>query len=98
MSFKKERRQLEKCRRKIEADLHISLEVVAEKEKEKIVLQQSLSRKEKEIKHMSAKVGDEQALIIKKQKDLRGRVEELEEEAEMKDNQELIKPWQTSFM
>ena len=82
---KKAKGELEKCRRKNEADLRISLEVVAEKEKENNVLKQSLSRKEKEMMHMSAKVEDEQALIIKYQnqlKDLGGRVEELEEEAE----------------
>jgi chromosome segregation ATPase len=48
-------------------------------------LKQKLSRKEKEMMHMSAKVEDEQALIIKFQnqiKELGGRVEELEEEAE----------------
>ena len=53
--------------------------------KEKNVLKQSLSRKEKEIMHMSAKVEDEHSLIIKYQnqlKELGGRVEELEEEAE----------------
>ena len=41
---KRAKGELEKCRHKNEADLRMSLEVVAEKEKEKNVLKQSLSR------------------------------------------------------
>ena len=83
---KKAKVDAEKCKRKIEADLRINLEVVAEQEKEKNVMKQNLSRKDKELMHLSAKVEDEQILVIKYQnqlKELGGRIEDLEEEAEI---------------
>ena len=83
---KKAKVDAEKCKRKIEADLRINLEIVAEQEKEKNVMKQNLSRKDKELMHLSAKVEDEQTLVIKSQnqlKELGGRVEDLEEEAEI---------------
>ena len=63
----------------------MSIEVVSEKEKEQSVLNQTLSRKEKELLHMSAKLEDEQGLVIRycnQIKELGGRIEELENEIE----------------
>ena len=56
---------LEKKKRKTEGDLCLSMETIAEKEKEKNVLSQSLSRKEKEFVHLSSKLENEQSLVNK---------------------------------
>ena len=82
---KKERSDLEKRKRKLEAELRISIETVSEKEKEKNDLSQTLSRKNNELKYFSAKLDDEQGLVIKCRnqiKDLGQRVEDLEIEVQ----------------
>ena len=82
---KKLKVELEKRIRKVEADLRMSIEVVSEKEKEQSIFNQTLSRTEKELLHMSAKLEDEQGLVIRycnQIKELGGRIEELENEIE----------------
>ena len=82
---RKSKTNIEKSRRKLEGDVKRCLEVIDEKEKINNALKQTLSKREKELAHMVAKLDDEQTVIIKnvKQvKDLGGRVEELEEELE----------------
>ena len=82
---KKLKVELEKRNRKVEADLRMSVELVSEKEKEKNMFNQTLSRKEKELLHMSAKLEDEQGLVIRYRNQIKecgGRIEELENELE----------------
>ena len=82
---RKSKTNIEKARRKLEGDVKRCLEVIDEKEKMNNALKQTLSKREKELAHMVAKLDDEQTVIIKnvKQvKDLAGRIEELEDELE----------------
>merc|ERR1711915_1038261 len=87
-SFEKEKRSrgnVEKERRKLEGELKICQETVAELERSKKELEAAIMRKENEIGGMAGKLDDEQGLVSKSQKaikELQGRVEEMEEELE----------------
>ena len=82
---KRSRGAIEKERRKIEGELKICQETVAELERSKKELEGSVMRKDNEIGGQASKLDDEQALVGKVQKsikELQGRVEEMEEELE----------------
>ena len=82
---KRGRADLEKQRRKIEGDLKVTQETVAELERSKKELEAHIARKDKEMGGFIAKLDDEQALVGKVQKsikELQGRIEEMEEELE----------------
>merc|ERR1711892_120956 len=87
-SFEKEKRSrgnVDKERRKIEGELKICQETVAELERSKQELEAAIMRKENEMGGMASKLDDEQGLVGKTQKAikaLQGRVEEMEEELE----------------
>merc|ERR1712106_733584 len=87
-SFEKEKRSrgnVDKERRKIEGELKICQETVAELERSKKELEAAIMRKENEMGGMAGKLDDEQGLVGKTQKaikELQGRVEEMEEELE----------------
>merc|ERR1712105_368746 len=87
-SFEKEKRSrgaIEKERRKIEGELKVCQETVAELERSKKELEAAVMRKENEISALASKLDDEQSLVGKVQKSIKevqGRVEELEEELE----------------
>merc|ERR1719186_1815313 len=87
-SFEREKRSrgaLEKERRKVEGELKICQETVAELERSKKELEAAIMRKENEMGGMASKLDDEQGLVGKTQKaikELQGRVEEMEEELE----------------
>eukprot|EP00092_Neocalanus_flemingeri_P025761 GFUD01027927.1.p1 GENE.GFUD01027927.1~~GFUD01027927.1.p1 ORF type:complete len:1944 (-),score=601.81 GFUD01027927.1:168-5999(-) len=87
-SFEKEKRSrgaIEKERRKIEGELKICQETVAELERSKKELEAAIMRKDNEMSGMGSKLDDEQGLVGKVQKsikELQGRVEEMEEELE----------------
>ena len=74
---------MEKLKRKIEGDLKLTQETVAELERVKTELNQSVQRKEKEYVAMAAKIEDEATLggkYAKQIKELQTRLEELDEE------------------
>merc|ERR550532_3231815 len=76
---------LKKDRRKIEGELKICQETVAELERSKKELEAAIMRKENEIHGFASKLDDEQNLVGKTQKaikELQGRIEEMEEELE----------------
>ena len=80
---KKSKTILEKEKRRLEGDLARCLEVVEEKEKETGAVRQSLTKREKELSHLVAKLEEEQQVIlrnVRQVKELAGRVETLEEE------------------
>ena len=82
---KRSRGAIEKERRKIEGELKICQETVAELERSKKELEGSVMRKDNEIGGQASKLDDEQGLVGKVQKsikELQGRVEEMEEELE----------------
>ena len=82
---KKAKTQSEKIRRKLEGELKRCLEAIDEKEKENNTIKQYLTKREKELAHMVAKLEDEQSLIIKNVKQIKElgvRIEELEDEVE----------------
>merc|ERR1719384_1621039 len=82
---KRGRANVEKDRRKIEGELKICQETVAELERSKKELEAAIMRKENEISGMAYKLDDEQSLVGKTQKaikELQGRIEEMEEELE----------------
>ena len=87
-SHQKEKRSraiIEKDRRKIEGELKICQETVAELERSKKELEAAIMRKESEIGGLAYKLDDEQSLVGKTQKsikELQGRIEEMEEELE----------------
>merc|ERR1719234_269905 len=87
-SFEKEKRSrgaIEKERRKIEGELKVCQETVAELERSKKELEAAVMRKENEISGQASKLDDEQGLVGKVQKsikELQGRIEEMEEELE----------------
>merc|ERR1712106_1265455 len=87
-SFEKEKRSrgaIDKERRKIEGDLKVCQETVADLERSKKELEAQLMRRENEIGGQASKLDDEQGLVGKVQKgikELQGRVEEMEEELE----------------
>jgi len=87
-SYEKEKRQraiVDKERRKVEGELKIAQERVADLEREKKELESSIARKEKDINGISGKLDDEQLIVGKTQKGIKetqARVEEMEEELE----------------
>merc|ERR1711936_1400065 len=87
-SFEKEKRSraaMDKERRKVEGELKITLETVAELERSKKEIEAAIMRKENEISSFVSKLDDEQSLVGKTQKTIKeyqGRIEELEEELE----------------
>merc|ERR1712105_180207 len=104
---------IEKERRKIEGELKVCQETVAELERSKKELEAAIMRKENEIGGQASKLDDEQGLVGKVQKsikELQGRVEEMEEEleaerqarAKAKDSAqtspEKWKAWESDFM
>lgn len=79
------RGDVEKTKRKVEGDLKLTQEAVADLERNKKELEQTIQRKDKEIASLTAKLEDEQSLVSKLQKqikELQARIEELEEEVE----------------
>merc|ERR1711936_1513692 len=75
----------EKQRRKIEGDLKVCQEVVADLERTKKDAENTISRKEKDYSALLSKLDDEQSLVAKIQKGIKenqAHVEELEEELE----------------
>merc|ERR1712115_206255 len=87
-SFEKEKRSragIEKERRKIEGELKMAQETVADIERTKKELEAAIMRKDTEIGGLVSKLDDEQSLVGKVQKsvkELQGRIEEMEEELE----------------
>merc|ERR1719187_642795 len=82
---KRGRADVDKARRKVEGDLKIAQESVAELERMKKELEATLARKDKDQGSLRAKLEDEQSLVSKVQKqikELQARVEEMEEELE----------------
>lgn len=67
----------------MEGDLKLTQEAVADLERNKKELEQTIQRKDKELSSLTAKLEDEQSLVGKLQKqikELQARIEELEEE------------------
>merc|ERR1719259_1376883 len=87
-SYDKEKRnrpQAEKDRRKLEGELKMMQDTVADFERSKKDLEAMISRKEKDIATLSSKLEDEQGGVIRIQKTIKEyqqRIEELEEELE----------------
>merc|ERR1711892_1289500 len=82
---KKGRGALEKAKRKVEGDLKMAQDAVADLERGKREVEGVIASKEKNNQLLSAKLGDEQSLVAKAQKnikELQGRVEASEEELE----------------
>merc|ERR1739848_565870 len=82
---KRARGNAEKERRKIEGELKICQETVAELERSKKELEAAIMRKDNEISGLGSKLDDEQGLVGKTQKaikEFQGRIEEMEEELE----------------
>merc|ERR1712228_1058391 len=80
---KKNKGDVEKLKRKIEGDLKLTQETVADLDRVKSELEQILQRKDKEISSMASKIEDEQTLggkFVKQIKELQNRLEELDEE------------------
>lgn len=71
----------------MEGDLKLTQEAVADLERNKKELEQTIQRKDKELSSLTAKLEDEQSLVGKLQKqikELQARIEELEEEVSLK--------------
>ena len=82
---KRARANVEKERRKIEGELKVTQESVADQERSKKELEASIERKEKDAGGLLSKLDDEQSLVAKVQKGIKenqARVEEMEEELE----------------
>merc|ERR1712002_242728 len=82
---KRNRGNLEKERRKVEGELKMTQDMVADLERAKREIENTIARKEKDMSGISAKLDDEQSLVAKMQKNIKefqGRVEEMEEELE----------------
>merc|ERR1711992_33863 len=82
---KRDRIDCEKARRRVEGELKVSQEAVADLERQKKDGELTIGRKEKDVAALASKLDDEQNLVSKVQKtikDLQSRVEELEEELE----------------
>merc|ERR1712215_279604 len=82
---KKSRAALEKQKRKVEGDLKMAQDAVADLERAKREIETVIAGKEKNNQLLSAKLDDEQSLVAKAQKnikELQGRVEASEEELE----------------
>ena len=87
-SYEKEKRgrtQVEKERRKVEGDLKMMQDTVADFERTKKELEALIARKEKDIINLGSKLEDEQGGVVRLQKAIKEnqqRIEELEEELE----------------
>ena len=87
-SLEKEKRgraNVEKERRKVEGELKVTQESVADQERTKKELESAVERKEKDASVLLSKLDDEQSLVAKIQKAIKenqAHVEELEEELE----------------
>merc|ERR1712079_522635 len=82
---KRDRIDCEKARRRVEGDLKVSQEAVADLERQKKDGELTIGRKEKDVAGLASKLDDEQNLVSKVQKtikDVQSRVEESEEELE----------------
>merc|ERR1711884_91157 len=82
---KRDRIDCEKARRRVEGELKVSQEAVADLEGQKKEGELAIGRKERDIAALTTKLDDEQNLVSKIQKSIKehqGRVEELEEELE----------------
>merc|ERR1711997_813529 len=82
---KKHLSSTEKQKRKIEGDLKMAQDTVADLEREKRDIENMIANKEKNSQMLSAKLDDEQSLVAKAQKnikELQARVESAEEELE----------------
>merc|ERR1719232_1621587 len=76
---------MDKQRRKIEADLKVTQEVVIDLERDKKELETMIEKKDKEIHDAQRRLEDEQVIVAKLQKaikELQGRIETQEEELE----------------
>ena len=76
---------MEKDRRKIEGELKLCQDQVAELEREKRNVENMLTLKDKDASSLVLKLEDDQALVAKSQKgikEIQGRIEELEQEVE----------------
>merc|ERR1712025_304806 len=79
----KSKGDVEKMKRKVEGDLKLTQEAVADLERVRSELQQTMMRKEKELSSVGAKIEDEHTLgskYTKQIKELQGRIDELDEE------------------
>ena len=65
---KRQKNDIEKSRRKIEAELKVSQEMVGEIEREKKELESVVGRREREIQELMAKLENEQASASKQQR------------------------------
>merc|ERR1719507_1406500 len=77
---KKSKGDVEKMKRKVEGDLKLTQEAVADLERVRSELQQTMMRKEKELSSVGAKIEDEHTLgskYTKQIKELQGRIDEL---------------------
>jgi len=82
---KRAKGDVEKQRRKAEGEMRVAQEMVTDLENAKRELEGGISRKEKDIMGLNAKLDDEQSVVAKMQKTIKetqGRVEEYEEELE----------------
>merc|ERR1719266_2582445 len=82
---KRDRIDCEKARRRVEGELKVSQEAVADLERQKKDGELAIGRKEKDVAGLASKLDDEQNLVSKVQKtikDVQSRVEESEEELE----------------
>merc|ERR1712012_1073090 len=82
---KRDRIDCEKARRRVEGELKVSQEAVADLERQKKDGELTIGRKEKDVTSLTTKLEDEQNLVSKVQKSIKevqSRVEELEEELE----------------
>merc|ERR1711981_741247 len=82
---KKSRANLEKQKRKVEGDLKMAQDAVADLERGKHEVEAVIANKEKNNQLLAAKLDDEQSLVAKAQKNIKerqGRVEGAEEELE----------------
>merc|ERR1712106_256074 len=80
---KKSKGDVEKLKRKVEGDLKLTQEAVSDLERVKTELSHTLTRKEKELGSMGAKIEDEQTLggkYSKQIKELQSRIEEIDDE------------------
>merc|ERR1712115_291968 len=82
---KRGRAQVEKERGKVEGELKVAQEDLADLERQKRELEATLDRKDKDAAALMSKLEDEQSLVAKVQKSIKenqARVEELESELE----------------
>merc|ERR1712106_373486 len=86
---KKSKGDVEKLKRKVEGDLKLTQEAGGDLERVNSELGQAVSRKDKEVASIAAKIEDEQTLggkYSKQVKELAGRLDELEEELAVEHN------------